>query len=159
MNIKIITVGRLKETYLKEAVKEYEKRLTRYAKISVIEVADEKAEEDLSEAEAAKILDTEGARIEKYIKDGDYVIGLAIEGNMLDSEGFSKKLSNLMTLGKSDICFIIGGSIGMSDRLKKRSDMLLSFSRMTFPHQLMRVILLEQVYRAYRIMYNEPYHK
>ncbi len=159
MNIKIITVGRLKETYLKDAVKEYEKRLTRYAKISVIEVADEKAEEDLSEAEAAKILDTEGARIEKYIKDGDYVIGLAIEGNMLDSEGFSKKLSNLMTLGKSDICFIIGGSIGMSDRLKKRSDMLLSFSRMTFPHQLMRVILLEQVYRAYRIMYNEPYHK
>ena len=159
MNIKIITVGRLKESYLKDAVKEYEKRLTRYAKISVIEVADEKAEEDLSEAEAAKILDTEGARIEKYIKDGDYVIGLAIEGNMLDSEGFSKKLSNLMTLGKSDICFIIGGSIGMSDRLKKRSDMLLSFSRMTFPHQLMRVILLEQVYRAYRIMYNEPYHK
>lgn len=159
MKITILTVGKIKEKFYRDAVSEYEKRLSRYCKLDIVEVADEKTPERASEAEKQKILEKEGERILAGIRDNTYVIVLAIKGKMLDSVELSKKISDLTVSGVSDITFIIGGSLGLSDAVIKRGDFLLSFSPMTFPHQLMRVILLEQVYRSYRIANKEPYHK
>lgn len=159
MKITILTVGKIKEKFYRDAVGEYEKRLSRYCKLDIVEVADEKTPERASEAEKQKILEKEGERILSGIRDNTYVIVLAIKGKMLDSVELSQKIRNLTVSGVSDITFIIGGSLGLSDAVIRRGDFLLSFSPMTFPHQLMRVILLEQVYRSYRIANKEPYHK
>ncbi|MDD6571579.1 MAG: 23S rRNA (pseudouridine(1915)-N(3))-methyltransferase RlmH [Thermoflexaceae bacterium] len=159
MRITLITVGKIKEKFYRDAVEEYTRRLSRYCKLDIVEVADEKTPDNASEAENQKILSREGDRILSRIRDNTYVITLAIKGQMLDSVELSKQLDMLSVSGKSDITFIIGGSLGLDSRVDKRADFALSFSRMTFPHQLMRVILLEQIYRAFRISANEPYHK
>ena len=159
MKIDIITVGKIKEKYLRDAVDEYLKRLGRYAKVSVIEVKDEKTDEDASDHENDLVRAAEGSRLFKYIDDSAYLIPLCIEGQQLTSEGFSELIASLENTGRSHIQFVIGGSLGIDDAIKQKGDMKLSFSKMTFPHQLMRVILLEQIYRAYRIKNNEPYHK
>lgn len=159
MNIKILCVGKIKEKYLRAALEEYQKRLSRYIKLNIIEVADEKTPEHGSEAQNERIKDTEGTRLIRAIKEDDYVIALAIEGRQLDSVTLSKTIETLAIRGKSSIAFVIGGSLGLSQEVLRRADFLLSFSQLTFPHQLMRVILLEQIYRSYRIMNNEPYHK
>lgn len=159
VKITLITVGKIKEKYLKDAISEYSKRLSRYCKLEIIEVADEKTPEQSSEAADHAIRDKEGERILKHIRDDMYVITLEIAGKMLTSEEFAKKVEMLGVQGVSSIALIIGGSIGLGKEVLKRSDYALSFSKMTFPHQLMRVILLEQVYRAYRIINGEPYHK
>lgn len=159
MKISILTVGKIKEKFYRDAIGEYEKRLSRYCKLDIVEVADEKTPEHASAAENQKILEKEGERILANVRDNTYVIILAIKGKMLDSVELSQKISDLTVSGISDITFIIGGSLGLSDKVVKRGDFLLSFSPMTFPHQLMRVILLEQIYRSYRIANNEPYHK
>lgn len=159
MNILIITVGKLKEKYLKQGIDEYLKRLSSYAKVEVIEVPDEKAPEELSETEMVQVKDKEGERILAKIHPDTYVIALAIEGKLKSSEELADTLDKLATYGKSKIAFVIGGSLGLSQQVLNRSDEKLSFSKMTFPHQLMRLILVEQVYRAYRINRGEPYHK
>ncbi len=159
MKITVITVGKIKEKYLKDAISEYSKRLSRYCKLEIVEVANEKTPDNASETVEKQIRKKEGDRIEKYIREDAYVIALAIEGKMLSSEEFSKKIGSLGVQGISHIIFIIGGSIGLDESILKKADFLLSFSKMTFPHQLMRVILLEQIYRGYRILSNEPYHK
>lgn len=145
--------------FYREAVAEYRKRLSRYCKLEIIEVADEKTPDNASELEELQIKEKEGARMKKYLRDDAFVCVLAIEGKQLDSIELSEKLAALGTGGTSHIIFIIGGSLGMSETLLRRADMKLSFSRMTFPHQLMRVVLLEQIYRGYRIMNGQPYHK
>lgn len=159
MNITLATVGKVKERYLRDAIDEYAKRLSRYCKLDIIEVADEKTPDHASDAQALAIKEREGERLLKRIKPGSYVIALAIEGTMLSSEGFARKIASLGLRGESHIVFVIGGSLGLDPRVLQRADMLLSFSPMTFPHQLMRVILLEQIYRAWRINSGEPYHK
>jgi len=159
MKITFITVGKLKEKHIKAAVDEYAKRLSRYVKLSIIEVADEPAKERLSNAEEQIILREEGGRILRHIKESGYVIATAISGMPLTSVAFADKITKLSVDGYSHIYFIIGGSLGLSSEVTKRADFLLSFSQMTFPHQLMRVILAEQVYRAFRINSGEPYHK
>ncbi|WP_419954863.1 23S rRNA (pseudouridine(1915)-N(3))-methyltransferase RlmH [Neobacillus niacini] len=159
MNISIITVGKLKEKYLKMGIDEYLKRLNAYAKVEVIEVADEKAPEELSESEMIQVKQKEGERILAKISQDTYVIALAINGKMQSSEELADTLDKLATYGKSKIAFIIGGSLGLSDEVLKRANEHLSFSKMTFPHQLMKLILVEQIYRAYRINRGEPYHK
>ena len=159
MNITILCVGQIKEKYFRDAIAEYQKRLSRYCKLQMIEVADEKTKENVSEAENDLIRKKEGERLLKHIKDSDYCITLEIDGRMLTSEGLSKEIDRLGLAGKSSLVFVIGGSIGLDTAVLKRSDYALSFSKMTFPHQLMRVILLEQIYRSYRIMRGEPYHK
>jgi 23S rRNA (pseudouridine1915-N3)-methyltransferase len=159
VNISIVTVGKLKEKYLKQGIEEYLKRLTAYAKVDVIEVADEKAPEILSELEMVQVKQKEGERILAKISQDTYVIALAIQGKLSSSEELADSLDKLATYGKSKIAFVIGGSLGLSDEVIKRSNEQLSFSRMTFPHQLMRLILVEQIYRAFRINRNEPYHK
>lgn len=159
MKITILCVGKIKEKYLSSGVAEYIKRLGRYCKIEIIEVQDEKTPDGASEAIEIKIKEKEKERIEKYIKEDAYVIALAIEGKQLDSVELSKKIVNLGISGVSHIIFLIGGSLGLEDSLLERADYKLSFSKMTFPHQLMRMILLEQIYRSYRIMKGEPYHK
>lgn len=159
MKITILTVGKIKEKYLKDAIAEYQKRLSKYCKLEIIEVADEKTPDRASEAVEESIRSKEGTRLMKYIKDDDYVITLEINGKMIDSVQLSKKIESLGINGTSHIIFVIGGSIGLSKELCDRSDYALSFSKMTFPHQLMRVILLEQIYRSYRIINGEPYHK
>ena len=159
MNITILCVGQIKEKYFRDAIAEYQKRLSRYCKLQMIEVADEKTKENASEAENDLIRKKEGERLLKHIKDSDYCITLEIDGKMLTSEGLSKEIDRLGLAGKSSLVFVIGGSIGLDTADLKRSDYALSFSKMTFPHQLMRVILLEQIYRSYRIMRGEPYHK
>lgn len=159
MKITIVTVGKLKEKYLKQGIAEYLKRLSAYAKVEVVEVADEKAPENLSEAEMEEVKKKEGERILAHISQDTYVITLEIGGKMLSSEQLAAKIDELGTYGKSKIAFVIGGSLGISKEVQNRSNLALSFSKMTFPHQLMRLILLEQVYRAYRIIRNEPYHK
>lgn len=155
----MITVGKLKEKYLKEAVLEYSKRLGRYCRLEIIEVADEKTAEGMSKAEEDIILEKESSRILKYIKEDSYIITLEINGTQLSSEQLADKINTIGINGISHIIFIIGGSIGIGEAVLKKSDYSLSFSKMTFPHQLMRVILLEQIYRSYRIIYGEPYHK
>ena len=159
MKITLITVGKIKEKYLKDAIAEYSKRLSRYCKLEIVEVADEKTPDNASDTVEDAIRDKEGERILKYIKEDAYVITLEIAGKMLTSEEMAEKIEKLGVQGTSHITFIIGGSIGLSKVILKRSDYALSFSKMTFPHQLMRVILLEQIYRSYRIMNHEPYHK
>ena len=157
--ISIISVGKIKEKYLKDGIGEYTKRLSRYCKLDIIEVPDEKTPDGASEVVENQIKNLEGERILKSIKDDDYVIALAIDGKMLDSVELSNKMESLGVRGTSHIVFVIGGSLGLSENVLKRADYKLSFSKMTFPHQLMRMILLEQIYRAYRIMKGEPYHK
>jgi 23S rRNA (pseudouridine1915-N3)-methyltransferase len=159
MNITIITVGKIKEKYLKDAIDEYSKRLSRYCKLDIIEVSDEKTPDNASEKEELQIKDREGESILKHIKDNMYVIALAIEGKQITSEELAGLIKNLGVKGESNITFIIGGSLGLSKNVLNRANYKLSFSKMTFPHQLMRVILLEQIYRGYRIISGEPYHK
>ncbi len=159
MKITLITVGKIKEKYLRDAIAEYSKRLSRYCKLEILEVADEKTPDQVSEVVEKSIRDKEGERILKHIRDDMYVITLEIGGKMLSSEELAEKIESLGIQGKSSIAFVIGGSIGLGEAVLKRSDYALSFSKMTFPHQLMRVILLEQVYRSYRIINGEPYHK
>lgn len=159
MNISIITVGKLKEKYLKLGIEEYTKRLSAYAKIDIVELADEKAPENLSETDMLIVKQKEGERILAKISPDTHVIALAIEGSMKTSEQLAENLDRLATYGKSKIAFVIGGSLGLSEDVMKRANETLSFSKMTFPHQLMRLILVEQIYRAFRINRNEPYHK
>ncbi len=159
MKITIVCVGKIKEKFYRDALAEYTKRLSRYCSLSITEVADEKTKEQASDVECAIIKDREGERILKSIREDGYVLALAIDGKNLDSVELSKKIENLALTGKSNLYFVIGGSLGLSDEVMKRADYKLSFSRMTFPHQLMRVILLEQIYRSYRIINHEPYHK
>ncbi|KML40615.1 23S rRNA (pseudouridine(1915)-N(3))-methyltransferase RlmH [Cytobacillus firmus] len=159
MNISIITVGKLKEKYLKQGIDEYLKRLSAYAKLDIIEVPDEKAPEELSETEMIQVKQKEGERILAKIHPDAHVIALAIEGKMKSSEELADTLDKLATYGKSKIAFVIGGSLGLSQGVLQRADEKLSFSKMTFPHQLMKLILLEQIYRAFRINRGEPYHK
>ena len=159
MKITCVVVGKIKEKYFTDAIKEYSKRLSRYCKLEILELADEKTPDGASEAEELAIREKEGERILKALKDDAYVIALAIGGKMLDSVELSKKIDRLGVSGTSHIAFVIGGSLGLAPAVMKRADYALSFSRMTFPHQLMRVVLLEQLYRSYRILKNEPYHK
>lgn len=159
MKISILCVGKVKEKFYRDAIDEFSKRLSRYCKLEIIEVADEKTVEEASDTEIKIVKDKEGERLLKNIKEDAYVICLCIDGKQLDSEELSEKMEQLAIQGKSHICFVIGGSLGLADAVIRRADFKLSFSKMTFPHQLMRVILLEQIYRAYRIMNNEPYHK
>ena len=159
MKITCVVVGKIKEKYFTDAIKEYSKRLSRYCKLEIVELTDEKTPDGASEAEEVAIREKEGERILKALKDDAYVIALAIEGKMLDSVELSQKIERLGVSGTSHIAFVIGGSLGLAPAVMKRADYALSFSRMTFPHQLMRVVLLEQLYRSYRILKNEPYHK
>lgn len=159
MNIKIICVGKVKEKFYRDAISEYSKRLSRYTKFQIIEVSDEKTDENASEHENNLVKKKEGARILGNIRDNDYVIGLFIQGQQLDSVELAEKMSKLFVSGTSNIIFVIGGSLGLSTDVEKRCNAKISFSKMTFPHQLMRVILSEQIYRAFRIINHEPYHK
>lgn len=159
MNISIITVGKLKEKYLKLGIAEYTKRLSAYAKVQEIEVADEKAPEHLSDADMILVKQKEGERILAKISPDTHVIALAINAKQRTSEEFARELDQLATYGKSKIAFVIGGSLGLSEDVMKRANDTISFSKMTFPHQLMKLVLCEQIYRAYRINRNEPYHK
>ena len=159
MKITLITVGKIKEKYLRDAIAEYSKRLSRYCKLEIIEVADEKTPDHASDVVENIIRDKEAERIMKYVKEDAYVITLEINGKLLSSEELSAKINQLGIQGTSHITLIIGGSIGLGKEVLARSDYALSFSKMTFPHQLMRVILLEQIYRSYRIINGEPYHK
>ena len=159
MKYTVVCVGKIKEKFYAQAVEEYVKRLSRYGKTEIIEVADEKTPDQASETVNRMIKDKEGERILAQIKEDTYMIALAIEGQMLDSEELAEKMEKLAISGISHIVFVIGGSLGLSQKVMKRADYHLSFSRMTFPHQLMRVILLEQIYRGCRIIHHEPYHK
>lgn len=159
MKITILSVGKIKEPFYRQAIAEFEKRLSKYVKLSIIEVQDEKTPENASVQEQRIILEKEGERLLKQMPANAYVIALAIQGRQLDSVQLSEMVQNLGVRGTSHIVFVIGGSLGLSDTVLKSADLLLSFSKMTFPHQLMRVMLLEQVYRSMRIMHHEPYHK
>ncbi len=159
MHITVITVGRIKEKYLADGIAEYAKRLTRYCRLDQAEVPDEKAPETLSEKEMEQIKEREGERILAKIRESAYVIVLAIEGKQQSSEELAETIGKLSVEGNSEVVFVIGGSLGLSSAVLKRADTKLSFSKMTFPHQLMKLILLEQIYRGYRILKNEPYHK
>lgn len=159
MKITIITVGKIKEKYLRDAIAEYTKRLGKYCKLEIVEVPDEKTLDHASEVVEESIREKEAERILRYVKEDAYVITLEIGGKMLSSEELADKIEKLGVQGTSHITFIIGGSIGLGKEVLEKSNYALSFSRMTFPHQLMRVILLEQIYRSYRIIQGEPYHK
>jgi 23S rRNA (pseudouridine1915-N3)-methyltransferase len=159
LKITILCVGKLKEKFMRDAVNEYSKRLSRYVKLDVAEVADEKTLDHASEREEELIREKEGERLLRHIKGEDHVIALAITGDQYDSVAFSRKLDGFGMSGKGHVVFVIGGSLGLSEQVLGRADEELSFSKMTFPHQLMRVILLEQIYRGYRISRGEPYHK
>ena len=159
MKITIITVGKIKEKYLKDAIAEYTKRLSKYCKLEIVEVADEKTPDNASEVVEEQIRSKEAERILKYVKDDAYMVTLEINGKQLTSEELAEKVEKLGVQGTSHIAFIIGGSIGLGKEVLAKSNYALSFSKMTFPHQLMRVILLEQIYRSYRIINGEPYHK
>lgn len=159
MNITVISVGKLKEKYLKMGIDEYVKRLGGYAKIDLVEVPDEKAPETLSEIEMDIVKRKEGERILAKINDGTYVIALALDGKMKTSEEMAADLDGLMTYGKSKVAFVIGGSLGLHDEVLKRADEKLCFGKMTLPHQLMKLVLVEQIYRSFRIIKGEPYHK
>ncbi len=159
MNITILCVGKVREAFMRDGIDEYAKRLSRYVKLTITEVPDEKTPEDASERENRKIIDTEGERLLSKIRDTDYVCALAINGKPYSSEEFSRYLSQAQIRSKGNLVFVIGGSLGLAPAVLSRADDLISFSAMTFPHQLMRMILLEQIYRGYRIMNHEPYHK
>lgn len=155
----MVAVGKIKEKFYTDAVLEYGKRLSRYCKLEILQVADERTPDGAGKALERQIKDREGERILSQIREGAYVIALAVEGKMMSSEEMAGKLERLGIEGKSQVVFVIGGSLGLSEAVLRRADEHLSFSRMTFPHQLMRVILLEQIYRSYRIMAGQPYHK
>lgn len=159
MNIKIIGVGKLKEKYLKQGIAEYAKRLGKFCKFEIVEVPDEKAPEKLSAAEMEGVKEKEGERILAKIKDKEYVYALAIEGKERSSEEFAREIAQLTTYGRSDITFVIGGSLGLSPAVLKRAETKISFGRFTLPHQLMRLVLSEQIYRAFMINNGSPYHK
>lgn len=159
MKITLITVGKLKEKYLKDGIAEYSKRLGRFTKLDIIELADEKTPDSASVAENQAILDKEGQKIFQKISDRSFVIALAIEGKMLSSEELSQTMADVTLRSFSDITFIIGGSLGLSPAVKQRADILLSFGKITLPHQLMRLVLVEQIYRAFMIQQGSPYHK
>lgn len=159
MEIRILSVGKIKEKYLNDGIAEYAKRMSRYCKLTFCQVPDEKTPDKASDALNLQIKEIEGERLMKQIREQDYVIALAIDGKMLDSVELSKKIETLGITGKSSIAFVIGGSLGLSETVLRRADYKLSFSKMTFPHQLMQMILMEQIYRSYRIMNHEPYHK
>ncbi len=159
MKITLLTVGKIKEAFYREAVTEYGKRLSRYCSLEIKEVEDERTPDKISDTERENILKKEGGRIEKLLPEGAYVITLEIEGKNFTSEMFAQEIADLGLRGQSHIVFVIGGSLGLHNNIKKRADLALSFSKMTFPHQLMRVVLLEQIYRAFRIINGEPYHK
>ena len=159
MKIKVVTVGKLKEKYLKDGIAEYSKRISRFAKLEMIELADEKTPDKASESENQKILEIEGQRILSKVGDRDFVIVLAIEGKMSSSEEFSKQLEEASIKGFSTLTFIIGGSLGLAQDVKNRANLSVSFGRLTLPHQLMRLVLAEQIYRAFMIQQGSPYHK
>lgn len=159
MNISVVCVGKLKEKYLKAAIEEYSKRLSRYCKLEIIEVSDEKTPDNASDKEESLIKEKEGLGILKHIRDNSFVITLDLKGKMLSSEELADFIKGSAINGNSNLTFIIGGSLGLSKAVLARANFSLCFSKMTFPHQLMRVILLEQIYRGYRIINNEPYHK
>lgn len=159
MKVTVITVGKVKEKFYRDAIAEYEKRLSRYCKLEIIQVEDEKTPDKAGQALEEKIKLREGERILKHIREDACVVTLEIQGSMYDSMEFADKLERLATQGVSQIQFIIGGSLGLHEEISKKADFTVSFSKMTFPHQLMRVVLLEQIYRAYRIINGEPYHK
>lgn len=157
MKIKIVCVGKLKEKYLNDGIAEYTKRISRFARVDIVELSDEKIPESPSPAECLAVLKSEGEKIEKHLEG--YVISLCIEGNMMSSEELAKKIADIQLDGNSTITFVIGGSLGIEESIKKAARLKLSFSKMTFPHQLMRLILTEQIYRAFKINANESYHK
>lgn len=159
MKITIVCVGKLKEKYWKDAVEEYSKRLSKYCKLDILELPDEKAPETMTKAEEKQVIKKEGQKIIKAIKGDAVVIALAIEGKMLSSEALATQIEKDTVQGVSHIVFMIGGSLGLSEEVMQRADRAISFSAMTFPHQMMRVILLEQIYRAFKIIKKEPYHK
>ena len=159
MKIKIVTVGKLKEKYLKDGIAEYTKRISRFAKLEMIELTDEKTPDKASELENQKILETEGARILSKVGERDFVVVLAIEGKTLSSEELSKQLEQASIKGYSTLTFIIGGSLGLAPVVKNRANLSVSFGRLTLPHQLMRLVLVEQIYRAFTIQQGSPYHK
>ena len=159
MKIKLVTVGKLKEKYLKDGIAEYSKRISRFAAVEMIELADEKTPDRASDSENEKILNLEGNRILSKIGDREFVVVLAIEGKTLSSEEFSKQLEQASINGYSTLTFVIGGSLGLSPKVKKRANLSLSFGRLTLPHQLMRLVLVEQIYRAFTIQQGSPYHK
>ena len=159
LNIDIISVGKVKEKYIKLGIAEFSKRLSAHCKLNIIEVDDLSAAENLSDSEKEIVKDKEAEKIMSKIKDNHYVITLEIFGNQLTSEKLAAKIENLTIQGHSNICFVIGGSLGLGKSVLDRSDYALSFSKFTFPHQLMRLILLEQIYRSFRIINNLPYHK
>lgn len=159
MHIQIVAVGKLKESYLVQGIAEYTKRLGPYAKLQITEVPDEKAPESMSAAEEQQVKQREGERLLTHIKSDAFVIALAIDGKPLSSEELAAQLQDLATYGRSQVCFVIGGSLGLDAAVLRRADLKLSFGRMTLPHQLMRLVLTEQVYRAFKIMRGEPYHK
>ena len=159
MKIKIVTVGKLKEKYLKDGIAEYSKRISRFAKLEMIELADEKTPDKASEIENQKIIETEGARILSKVGERDFVLVLAIEGKTFSSEEFSKQLEEASIKGYSTLTFIIGGSLGLAPSVKNRANLSVSFGRLTLPHQLMRLVLVEQIYRAFTIQQGSPYHK
>jgi len=159
VKIRIVCVGKIRERFFRDAVSEYVKRLSRYARVSIEEVADEKTPDGAAAGENASILTQEGGRILSRLSPSDHVIALAIRGTPCTSEAFASHLGGMMTNGVSSITFVIGGSLGLDPRVLARADEQLSFSSFTFPHPLMRVILCEQIYRAFRIIRHEPYHK
>lgn len=159
MKITVACVGKIKEVYLREGIQEYAKRLSRYCRLEWYEVADERTPDGASAAQEEKIRDTEGNRLLRGIPDSSYVIALSIQGRMMDSPELAGRISDLGSHGVSHLVFVIGGSLGLSEKVMKRADFSWSFSKLTFPHQLMRLMLLEQIYRGYRIMSGEPYHK
>ena len=157
IHINIVCVGKIKESYLKEAILEYSKRLSKYCKLSFVEIDDEQIPNNLNTKISENIKEIEGNKILSHIKNS-YVIALDLKGKQYSSEDFSTKLENIALLN-SNITFIIGGSLGLSQEVLQKSNELICFSKMTFPHQLMRLILVEQIYRAFKIMKNETYHK
>jgi len=159
MNITVVCIGKLKEKYWTDALQEYSKRLTKYCTLAINELKEEKAPDNASAAEEMAVKEMEGKSILKQIKRDAYVIALEIQGKELTSEGLSEKIESLGIAGKSDLVFLIGGSLGLSEEVLARADFRLSFSKMTFPHQMMRVVLLEQIYRSFKIIRNEIYHK
>lgn len=159
IRIDLISVGKLKEKYLKQGIEEYNKRLTSYAKVNLVELEDEPTKEAMSEVEIKQVLDREAERIVKRLDPGSKVIVLAIEGDLLSSEDLADKIKTYATYGDSKLTFIIGGSLGLADAIKKKADVTLSFGRITLPHQLMRLVLMEQIYRAFRINEGHAYHK
>ena len=159
MDIELICVGKLKEKYLQQGIQEYLKRLQTYAKVKIIELADAATKEDLSQTELEQILEEEAKRIEAHLKPNRQVIVLAIEGDLISSEDLAQQLEDYATYGQSRVSFIIGGSLGLADRLKRGANRRISFGRITLPHQLMRLVLVEQIYRAFRIMHHHAYHK